>query len=138
MVDVNEVVTAASQLNDAEFLEVVRRVAADRPGLASLRAAASGGGGVPTPPIDFAGTVPDAGVPNASIPSPSVEPDYTAAGVPTFGSVRDKIEHRVGSASGTEELDHESASGRSVEEQWAAREKAGKARLDEIRRSLGK
>lgn len=138
MVEVNQVATAASQLNDAEFLEVVRRVTADRPGLSSLRAAASGGGGLPTPPVDFAGTAPNGGAQNAGVPISAAEPDYTEGGVPTFGAVRDKIEHRAGAAVGAEELDHESAQGRSVEEQWAAREKAGKARLDEIRRSLGK
>lgn len=129
MVEVNEVVKAASTLSDAEFLEVVRAVAADRPGLAALCAAASGGGGVPTPPITY---------PDAAPPTDVPEPDYTGGGVPTFGSMRDKIAQRAGTAAGAEELDHESVSGRSKEEQWAAREKAGKARLDEIRRSLGK
>lgn len=129
MAEVNGVVKAASTLSDAEFLEVVRAVAADRPGLAALRAAASGGGGVPAPPITY---------PYAEPPTEVPEPDYTGDGVPTFGSMRDKIAQRAGTATGAEELDQESAAGHSVQEQWAAREKAGKARLDEIRRSLGK
>ncbi len=59
--------------------------------------------------------------------------DYTDAGVPTFDRVRDRIEERFGTAIGSEELERESRTGRDVDEQWQAREKAGRDRLDEIR-----
>ncbi|NKW49817.1 hypothetical protein GS979_26210 [Rhodococcus hoagii] len=62
--------------------------------------------------------------------------DYTDAGVPTFDRVRDRIEERFGTAIGSEELERESRTGRDVDEQWQAREKAGRDRLDEIRRSM--
>ncbi|MFD4368704.1 hypothetical protein [Rhodococcus sp. NPDC058521] len=137
MVEVGEVVVAASQLSDAEFLEVVRAVAAHRPGLAGVLAAADGRGEVPAPPVLDSQVVhpSETFAPHsADIP----QPECTDAGVPTFDAVRDRIEQRAGTAAGAEELDNASAAGRSVEEQWAAREKAGKARLDEIRRSLGR
>ncbi len=50
--------------------------------------------------------------------------DYTDAGVPTFDRVRDRIEERFGTAIGSEELERESRTGRDVDEQWQAREKA--------------
>lgn len=146
MVEVGEVVVAASQLNDEEFLEVVRAVSAGRPGLAGVLAAAEGQGEVSHQPVPDSDTTPGGLVPGGVAPSTAqytpqtdrARPDYTDTGVPTFDAVRDKIEQRAGTAAGAEELDHEGAQGRSVDEQWAAREKAGKARLDEIRRSLGK
>ncbi|AWK72370.1 hypothetical protein CBI38_13070 [Rhodococcus oxybenzonivorans] len=131
MAEVRDVVAAASELTDAEFLAVVRAVAAGRPGLGALLAAVDVGSAVPTEDPVTAEIVPDT---TPRLP----EPDYTAGGVPTFDRVRDRIEERVGTAIGSEELAHESPSGRSVDEQWEARKKAGKAKLDEIRRSLGK
>ncbi|WP_084505654.1 hypothetical protein [Nocardia harenae] len=77
---------------------------------------------VPVPPQGMSGTPPTGG--------------YTASGVPTFDSVRDKVEQRFGTATGREELDRETAAGRSVEEQWQAREEAARDRLDRIRKSM--
>ncbi|MET9326778.1 hypothetical protein [Tsukamurella sp. NPDC003166] len=62
---------------------------------------------------------------------------YTAAGVPTFDHVREKIERRSTVALGAEELAHDTTAGRDAERAFAEREKAAKARLEEIRRSLG-
>ena len=76
---------------------------------------------------------------SAGIAAPAVpEPDYTPGGVPTFDRVRERIEGRFGTAMGSSELAHDSPSGQSLDEAWEKREKAGKAKLDEIRRSLGK
>ncbi|MEV0360473.1 hypothetical protein AB0H71_30900 [Nocardia sp. NPDC050697] len=77
---------------------------------------------VPVPPQGMSGTPPTGG--------------YTASGVPTFDSVRDKVEQRFGTAQGREELDRETTAGRSVEEQWQAREDAARDRLDKIRKSM--
>ena len=71
-----------------------------------------------------------------ALPINPITPDYTGTGVPTFTHVRDKIEERIGRAIGSEELAHETPAGRSVQEQWDAREKAAKERLDQIRKSL--
>ncbi|MFC8528639.1 hypothetical protein [Nocardia sp. NPDC057227] len=77
---------------------------------------------VPVPPQGMSGTPPTGG--------------YTASGVPTFDSVRDKVEQRFGTAQGREELERETIAGRSVEEQWQAREDAARDRLDKIRKSM--
>ncbi|MFI9511046.1 hypothetical protein [Nocardia sp. NPDC052566] len=61
---------------------------------------------------------------------------YSSAGVPTFESVRDKVEQRFGTAQGMGELDRQTPAGRSADEQWEAREKAARERLDRIRKSL--
>ena len=66
--------------------------------------------------------------------SPPVDPGYTPDGVPTFESVRDKIENRYGTAIGSAELAAETPEGRSVEEQYEARQKAAAERLEQIRR----
>ncbi|QSE94618.1 hypothetical protein JWS13_41435 [Rhodococcus pseudokoreensis] len=131
MTEVRDVVAAASQLTDAEFLEVVRAVAAGRPGLGALLAAVDVGAAIPAEDPVTAEVVPHVvpGVP---------EPDYTSGGVPTFDRVRERIEGRFGTAMGSSGLAHDSPSGRSLEDAWEKREKAGKAKLDEIRRSLGK
>lgn len=62
---------------------------------------------------------------------------YTESGVPTFDHVRDKIERRTTAALGAEELAHGSTAGQDAERAFAEREKAAKAKLDEIRKSLG-
>ncbi len=61
---------------------------------------------------------------------------YDDAGVPTFESVRDKIETRYGTAVGAAELDAESAEGRSVEEEYEERQRAAAERLAQIRESM--
>ncbi len=75
--------------------------------------------GVPLPPAGF-------GVPGA----------YSESGVPTFESVRDKVEQRYGTAQGMGELDRHTPAGRGADEQWQAREKAARERLDAIRKSM--
>jgi phage shock protein A len=64
------------------------------------------------------------------------EPGYTADGVPTFESVREKIETRYGAAIGGVELASETPEGRSVEEQYEARQQTAADRLEQIRRSM--
>jgi phage shock protein A len=62
--------------------------------------------------------------------------DYDERGVPSLDYVRDKIEGRYTTAMGDTELTEGSPEARSLDEQQAQREKAAKAKLDEIRRTL--
>ncbi|MEJ2869454.1 hypothetical protein WCD74_16880 [Actinomycetospora sp. OC33-EN08] len=64
-------------------------------------------------------------------------PDYTADGVPTFDFVRDRIERRAATADGAEELDAATPEAHDLAQQEADREAAARAKLEEIRRSLG-
>jgi phage shock protein A len=64
--------------------------------------------------------------------------DYTEGGVPTLDHLRDKIEGRYATALGMEELVGETEQGRSVAELEAKRKEAAEAKLEEIRRSLGR
>jgi phage shock protein A len=68
----------------------------------------------------------------------ATEPDtgYTSSGVPTFDSVREKIESRYETSVGAAELDAESPEGRDVEEQFEARQRAAADRLAQIRESM--
>ncbi|AYM42096.1 hypothetical protein [Mycobacteroides chelonae] len=68
--------------------------------------------------------------------SDTPDPGYTDSGVPTFESVREKIETRSGTAAGSAELDAESEEGRALEEQFEARSRAAADRIEEIRRSM--
>jgi phage shock protein A len=70
--------------------------------------------------------------------SESTEPvtDYTDGGVPTINYVRDQIEGRIAMSIGEAELAGETQPARSLDEQFAEREKAGKDRLEQIRRSM--
>lgn len=89
----------------------------------------------PTPspaPID-AEIVPAEEVPPVEVP----RPDYDEHGVPSFDYVRDRIEGRHAVSQGATELADATPEGRTVEEQFTERERAAKARLEEIRRSLG-
>lgn len=73
------------------------------------------------------------------VPVPPAQPldtGYTASGVPTFDSVREKIETRYGTAIGATELASETPEGRTVEEQYDARQKAAAERLEQIRASM--
>ncbi|GAA3045009.1 PspA/IM30 family protein [Actinokineospora globicatena] len=75
------------------------------------------------------------------IPTPPLEPDYTDAGVPTFDYVRDRIESRSATATGSTDLAGLGGTGpsvKSLDEQLAEREEAGRARLAEIRKAMGK
>ncbi len=74
----------------------------------------------------------------APIPAEPVDTGYTATGVPTFESVREKIETRYGTAIGAAELDAETPEGRTVEEQYDARQRAAAERLAQIRESMRK
>ncbi len=78
-------------------------------------------------------------LPPAGLGAPSQQDvtGYTRSGVPTFDHVRDKIDRRTTTALGAEELAHESTAGGEAERAFAERERAAKAKLDEIRRSLG-
>jgi phage shock protein A len=69
-------------------------------------------------------------------PAEPVDTGYTAGGVPTFESVREKIETRYGTAIGSSELAAETPEGRAVEEQYDARQRAAAERLAEIRKSM--
>lgn len=62
--------------------------------------------------------------------------DYDERGVPSFDYVRDRIESRYATSLGATELAEETAQARTVEEQQAERERAAKAKLEEIRRKL--
>ncbi len=64
------------------------------------------------------------------------DPGYDSAGVPTFESVREKIEGRYATAQGAAELDADTAEGRSVEEQYEERQRAAAERLAQIRESM--
>ena len=55
-----------------------------------------------------------------------------------FESVREKIETRYGTAIGAAELDAETPEGRTVEEQYDARQRAAAERLAQIRESMRK
>jgi hypothetical protein len=75
-------------------------------------------------------------VPEPTPPAPPA-PDYDEHGVPSLGYVREKIESRYATSIGAAELAEGTAAGRSVEEQEADRAAAAKAKLEELRRSLG-
>jgi phage shock protein A len=67
---------------------------------------------------------------------PDVDPGYSSSGVPTFESVREKIESRYETSIGSAELDAETPEGRDVEEQYEARQRAAADRLAQIRESM--
>lgn len=71
------------------------------------------------------------------VPPAAPAPDYDERGVPSLDHVRDKIESRYATSIGATELAEGTAAGRSVEEQEAERTAAAKAKLEELRRSLG-
>ncbi|GAB3011282.1 hypothetical protein [Mycobacterium bourgelatii] len=73
--------------------------------------------------------------------APPVTPDppdtgYDQGGVPTFESVREKIEGRYATALGASELAAETAEGRAVEEQYEERQRAAAERLAQIREAM--
>ncbi|WP_027503195.1 hypothetical protein [Rhodococcus sp. UNC363MFTsu5.1] len=155
MTDSQSVADGLSGLTDQELVRVIAAATAGRPALASIAAAASAiGGDIPaSPDVPIPAEVPfppDASIPPdptvvAGVPVPTAgsglptampAPDYTDSGVPTFDSVREKIETRAGTAAGATELDAESPAGRTVAEQWEERQKVAKSKLDEIRKSM--
>jgi phage shock protein A len=70
------------------------------------------------------------------VPDEPEDSDYTSSGVPTFDAVRDKIEGRYETSVGAAELDAETPEGRSVDEQFEARQRAAAERLTQIRQSM--
>jgi phage shock protein A len=74
--------------------------------------------------------------PTSPAPQPDVDPGYTSSGIPTFESVREKIETRYETSIGAAELDAESPEGRDVEEQYQERQRAAAERLAQIRKSI--
>jgi phage shock protein A len=90
----------------------------------------------PEPEIVDAEIVP-ADAPAAEPPPVTpLDTGYTPGGVPTFESVREKIETRYGTSMGSAELASETAEGRQVEEQYEARQRAAHDRLEQIRASM--
>ncbi len=85
---------------------------------------------MPDEPITDAEVVP-------ADPITAADTGYTAGGVPTFESVREKIETRYATSIGSAELDAETPEGRSVDEQYDARQRAAAERLAQIRESMG-
>jgi phage shock protein A len=71
------------------------------------------------------------------MPDESTTPDgYDSSGVPTFESVREKIETRYGTSLGATELDAESPEGRKIEDDYEKRQRAAAERLAQIRESM--
>jgi phage shock protein A len=79
---------------------------------------------------------PDPTVPQTEPAATPTDTGYTPGGVPTFDSVREKIETRYGTAIGAAELDAESPEGRTVEQQYDAQQRAAAERLVQIRKSM--
>ena len=77
-------------------------------------------------------------VPTGPVPGAVPDPDYSDSGVPTFDFVRDKIENRISTAIGSEELAHASPEGQQVDEMMRKRDEAARKKLEEIRKSMGK
>ncbi|WP_313674298.1 hypothetical protein [Mycolicibacterium sp.] len=75
-------------------------------------------------------------LPPVSVPEPDT--GYTAAGVPTLGGVRDKIESRYGTALGATELAEETTEGRAASQRYEAVQQAAADKLEEIRSSMRK
>ena len=73
---------------------------------------------------------------NPAAPAPTVDPGYESSGVPTFESVREKIENRYATSLGSAELDADTPEGQRVEEEYEERHRAAAERLAEIRESM--
>ncbi|GGF91507.1 hypothetical protein GCM10007304_01800 [Rhodococcoides trifolii] len=109
-------------LADDELRALIARVTSTRPALRDIHDAAAG--------VVQAEVLPDVDPPMV-IGQGITEPGFTEGGVPTFDSVRERITGRAGTAAGQRELDSPS-----LEEQVAARDEAGRRKLDEIRKSM--
>ena len=70
------------------------------------------------------------------MPDQPPDPGFDRKGVPTFDSVREKIESRYATSLGAEELAADTADGRAVEEQYEDRQRAAAERLAQIRESM--
>ncbi|WP_054812773.1 PspA/IM30 family protein [Nocardia arizonensis] len=163
MTDDSDIAARLAALSDAELIAVLRPVVAGRSGLWALRAAldelsgvhhaetvenvnpatSAAAGSGPTSGDAVSGQQVGGVFPVPAVPIPSTGPlgtsstgGYSDSGVPSFDSVRDKVEQRFGTAQGMGELDRQTPAGRGVEEQFQAREKAARERLNRIRESL--
>lgn len=163
MPETGDMAALLAALPDADLLEVVVAATTGRPGLEKLHLAAvqnlaaggmSGKSHQVTPTPDVSSDTPGsaAAVPppvsggfgqvamGSGIPLPpegfGVPGGYSESGTPTFESVRDKVEQRYGTAEGMDELDRQTPAGRNVDEQWRARQKAARDRLDAIRKAV--
>lgn len=67
---------------------------------------------------------------------PQPDTGYDESGVPTFESVREKIERRFETSIGAQELDSESPEGRGVDKQYQDRQQAAAEKLEQIRKSM--
>jgi phage shock protein A len=74
--------------------------------------------------------------PESSATEPDADTGYSSSGVPTFESVREKIESRYETSIGSAELDAGTPEGRDVEDQYEARQRAAADRLAQIRESM--
>lgn len=149
-----DLIARLRSLTDPDLRAAIEAATADRPALRAVHAAAVADDStpttppaVPTPPeVPSSPAVPATpDIPNLhDVPPPTqiagtsdhTVSDYTAGGVPTYDSVRDKVEERYGTALGAEELGRDTPAGRSLQEQWDEREKAGREKLERIRRSM--
>jgi hypothetical protein len=71
-----------------------------------------------------------------AIPPDAPATDYTDDGTPNFDYVRDRIESRIATSIGAGELAGNTPEAATVDEQFAAREQAGRDRLEQIRRAM--
>ena len=75
---------------------------------------------------------------STTISSPGhIDPDSSEQGVPSFDFVRDKIEKRISTAIGSQELAEGTPEGQGVDDMMRKRDEAAKKKLDEIRKSMG-
>lgn len=74
--------------------------------------------------------------PATPTPAEALDTGYTPGGVPTFESVREKIENRYGTSIGAAELAAETSEGRAADEQYEERQRAAAERLAQIRESM--
>jgi hypothetical protein len=85
------------------------------------------------PPTEVVPVPPE---PAHPVPVAPAQSGYTSDGVPTFDYARERIETRYGTALGGAELAAETPQGRSVEEQYEARQRAAAEKLEQIRASM--
>jgi phage shock protein A len=64
------------------------------------------------------------------------EGDYNDSGVPNFDYVRNRIESRFATATGAIELAEDSSQAASLDQQMEERDRAGREKLEQIRRSM--
>lgn len=90
----------------------------------------------PATPGPAVGAAPEPAITATTVPVAPIETGYTSDGVPTFEYARERIETRYGTAIGASELAAETPEGRSVEEQYEARQRAAAEKLEQIRASM--